>query len=133
MVPSRREEASPMTPDPPDAELEEINDAQLAKYNTVWGVASGLKRGRAQAVHRLVDNLVICRQQSTAKAAVVEDAREVLYIFGLGPLEFASAYGPDLDQREEETRRLTNLSNTLAALDNLPSVAKQGETDDGDA
>lgn len=87
----------------PDPTAAELYEWESPNYIPPGGIWYEVSR-------RLIKALRACRQRAKAKDAVIEAAR-------------------DLD---EPGSILQGALDTLAALDNLPSVAKQGETDDAE-
>ena len=103
-------------PEPTTAELDEWEyDFERYRY-------SDAARTRIIAL-RIIKALRACRQEAKAKDAVIEAADEVatrlLVLVKVGKLQLDP--GLTVEHRK--------LLDALAALDNPPSVAKQGETD----
>lgn len=106
-----------MTPDPTDAELDLI-EAELRTGRPLVGKVGWA----ATKMRRLIKALRACRQEAKAKDAVLEEITK-------------RPHSGDAAHPGPHGHKYCNchVGIALAALDNLPSVAKQGETDDADS
>lgn len=123
-------------PDPTEAELDEFDRTLGELYPKVRRLIKALRACRQEAKAK-DDDMKACsdkldqwardkmywRQQAEAKDAVV-GAMHVILPMAKG---YAAAHRVGQNQAMVEAAE-----NILAALDNLPSVAKQGETDDAE-
>ena len=101
-----------MTPDPTDTELDEVESDIIGDGELLGSV-------HPDVALRLIKALRACRKQSKAKDAALERIAAI-----------ASDYNEIEGERMSAADVKDVLQTAIAAHDNLPSVAKQGETDD---
>ena len=129
-----------MTPDPTDAKLDEIGvfrrKASAALTALTWPTWDHHGKNVAVALAKidpLIKALRACRQEAEAKDAVMAEIRRhwrrVDWWNFLPHIEVPQDIRA-LPLLEQKRAAKESVKAIRAALDNLPSVAKQGETDD---